>query len=188
VIEACVLAAGRGSRMGGAKHLLALDGVPLLERVVRALATTSAARVFVVLAPGDADGAALAERLGVGVVHAESADEGRAASVRAAVRAASREAQGLLFALADQPFLEPHDFELLIAELRQSPRAIVRARYDGEPGSPVLFARDYFPELLELRGREGGRGVIARHPDAVRSLDLPAARGRDLDRPDDLPT
>ena len=182
-----MLAAGRGSRMGGAKHVLPLDGVPLLERVLRTLARTSATRVFVVLAPGDADGAALAERLGVAVVRAESANEGRAASVRAAIRAASPDANGLLCALADQPFLEPADFEQLFAVLRREPHAIVRARYDGEAGSPVLFARDYFPELLELRGRVGGRSVIARHPDAVRSVDIPAARGRDLDRPGDLP-
>ena len=62
-----------------------------------------------------------------------------------------------------------------------------RVRYDGEPGSPVLFARSYFAELLELRGREGGRSVIARHPEAVRAVALPPARGRDLDRPGDLP-
>ena len=174
--------------MGGAKHLIALDGVPLLERVLRTLARTSVERVFAVLAPGDADGEALAQRLGVSVVRAESTDEGRAASVRAAVRAASSDAQGLLFALADQPFLEADDFERLLASLRQAPHAIVRARYDGEAGSPVLFARAYFPELLELRGREGGRSVIARHPEAVRLIDIAAARGRDLDRAEDLPT
>ena len=173
--------------MGGAKHLLTLDGVPLLERVVRTLAATSVARVAVVLAPGDAAGAALVDRLGAAVVFAESTDEGRAASVRAAVRATSSEARGLLFALADQPFLEAGDFELLLAELRAAPRTIARARYAGEPGSPVLFARDYFAELLELRGREGGRSVSARHPDVVRLVDLPAERGRDLDLPEDWP-
>jgi molybdenum cofactor cytidylyltransferase len=188
VIEACVLAAGRGQRMGGAKHLLELDGVPLLERVVRTLAATSVARVAVVLAPGDTAGAALAEWLGAVVVFAESADEGRAASVRAAVRATSPQAQGLLFALADQPFLEASDFELLLAALRRAPHAIARARYDGQPGTPVLFAQDYFAELLDLRGREGGRSVIARHLEAVREVDIPSARGRDLDRPEDLPT
>ena len=183
--EACVLAAGRGQRMGGAKHLLPLDGVPLLEHVVRALAGTSAARVSVVLAPGDADGQVLATRLGIAALTAERADEGRAASVRAAVRAARPECTGLLFALADQPFLESADFEQLFAALRREPHAIVRARYAGQPGSPVLFARDYFPELLELCGREGGRSVISHHPETVRAVDLPAERGRDLDRPED---
>ncbi len=183
-----MLAAGRGSRMGFAKHLLALDGVPLLERVVRTLARTSAARVFVVLAPGDVEGASLAARLGVVALEAESEDEGRAASVRAAVRAASSRAAGLLIALADQPFLEPDDFAALLAEFERAPAAIVRARYAGEPGTPVIFARAFFAELLELRGREGGRSVIARHAEAVRAVDIPAARGRDLDRPEDLPT
>jgi molybdenum cofactor cytidylyltransferase len=62
----------------------------------------------------------------------------------------------------------------------------VRARYGAEPGTPVLFARSYFPELLELRGRDGGRRVIAAHPAAVRFVDLPTDRGRDLDTPEDL--
>lgn len=183
-----MLAAGRGSRMGVAKHLLALEGVPLLERVVRALSRTSVARISVVLAPGDVEGRALAARLGATPLEAESADEGRAASVRAGVRAASPAASGLLFALADQPFLVPEDFERLLGELRANPSSIVRARYGGEAGSPVLFARGYFAELLELRGREGGRSVIARHPEAVRAVDLPPAHGRDLDRPEDWPS
>lgn len=188
MIEACVLAAGRGQRMGGPKHLLPLQGVALLEHVVRALTRTSLTRVSVVLAPGDADGRALAERLGARALEAESADEGRAASVRACVRAVARGASGLLIALADQPFLESADFEAILAEGLRAPHTIVRAHYAGEPGSPVLFARDHFAELLGLRGREGGRSVIARHPDAVRLVDLPAAHGRDLDRPEDLPS
>ena len=187
VIEACVLAAGRGSRLGGAKHLLALDGVPLLEHVVRALADTSAARVAVVLAPGDVAGRALAERLDAVVVFAEDANEGRAASVRAAVRACSTSATGLLVALADQPFLGAADFEAIIGEFALSTRGIVRAHYAGEAGSPVLFAREYFAELLALRGREGGRTVIARHLGDLRSVELPRERGRDIDRPEDMP-
>jgi len=182
-----VLAAGRGSRMGGAKHLLALDGVPLLECVVRALADTSAARVSVVLAPGDVAGRALVESLGADFVFAENTDEGRAASVRAAVRATSTGASGLLVALADQPFLSCADFEALLGEFTRSPRGIVRASYAGEPGSPVLFAREYFAELLALRGREGGRTVIAGHLGELRAVELPREHGRDVDRPEDLP-
>jgi molybdenum cofactor cytidylyltransferase len=181
-----VLAAGRGRRMGGAKHLLELDGATLLERVVRALRGTSASRVSVVLAPHDERGRALAARLRVPAFAAESADEGRAASVRAAVRAASPASAALLFALADQPFLEPSDFEALLAAFRAEPRGMVRAQYAGAPGSPVLFARAHFAELLELRGKEGGRDVLAAHPELVRAVELAPERGRDLDTPEDL--
>jgi molybdenum cofactor cytidylyltransferase len=172
--------------MGGPKHLLQLDGVPLAERVLTALRGTSAARVALVIRPDDAPGRAFAERLGVTAVLAEGADEGRAASMRAALRATSPRAAGVLFALADQPFLASADFEAIFTAFRAEPHGIVRASYDGAPSTPVLFARSYFPELLELRGREGGRAVIARHPKETRAVPLPAARGRDLDRPEDF--
>jgi nucleoside-diphosphate kinase len=182
-----VLAAGRGRRMGGAKHLRPLAGVPIAARVVRALQRTSAARVSLVLAPDDAVGEALARELGVSAVPAEDPEEGRAASVRAAVRAAASDSRGLLFALADQPFLEAADFEVLFAAFRAAPDAIVRAVYAGEPGSPVLFPAACFGELLLLRGGEGGRSVVARHRERVRLVSLPPERGRDLDLPEDWP-
>jgi len=161
--------------------------VPLAERVVRALAATSAARIAIVLAPGDGEGRALAERLAIRALTAEAADEGRAASVRAAVRAVAPDAAAILLALADQPFLEAADFEKLFAAFRAEPRGIVRARYGDQPGSPALFARAHFAELLELRGRDGGRAVIARHPELVRSISLAPDHGRDLDTPEDWP-
>ncbi|HXZ85210.1 MAG TPA: nucleotidyltransferase family protein [Myxococcota bacterium] len=181
-----MLAAGRGRRMGGAKHLLPLAGMPLAEHVLRALRHSSVSRVSIVLAPDDERGRALAARLGVASVAAESPDEGRAASVRAAVRASAPESAAILFALADQPFLAGDDFEALLAAFRADPRGIVRARYAGAPGSPVLFGRAHFAELLALRGKEGGRAVVAAHPELVREVELPPERGRDLDTPEDL--
>jgi nucleoside-diphosphate kinase len=62
----------------------------------------------------------------------------------------------------------------------------VRASYAGEPGTPVLFAARFRADLLAARGDEGGRGVIARHPDALALVPLDPARGRDVDRPEDL--
>ena len=186
-VEACVLAAGVGRRMGFAKHLYALEGVPLLERAVRALAGTTATPIRVVLRVGDAEGLELARKLRGDARFAEPAGEGRAASVRAAVRAVSPDAAGLLVALADQPYLEPDDFAALLAEFGRGAHGIVRARYAGEPGTPVIFSRAYFAELLQLRGDDGGRNVIAAHADRVRFVDLPAERGLDLDTPEDLP-
>lgn len=182
-VMAVVLAAGRGRRMGGAKHLLELEGQPLLERVVESLSQSSAAGVLAVLRPGDQSGATLLERLRCRYVFAESADEGRSASVRAAVRAAPRD-HALLFALADQPWLEPRDFDALIRSAAAD--GIAHASYRGERGSPVLFAPRFREELLSLRGSEGGRVLIARHPQHCVAVELDPERGRDVDRPGDL--
>ena len=78
----------------------------MLERVLAALRSSSVREIVVVLRAGDADGRRLAESVGVRAVHAEDPDEGRAASIRAGIRALPEDSDGILFALADQPFLE----------------------------------------------------------------------------------
>ena len=99
--------------MGGPKHLLAVDGQPMLLRVVRALKASRVERVVVVLRPGDEAAGALLLEEGVSRVWAEDPEEGRAASLRAGVRALPSD-RAVLFALADQPWLEPGDFDRLL--------------------------------------------------------------------------
>lgn len=182
-----VLAAGRARRMGRPKHLIAIDGVPMLERVVRALREAALDPVIVVLRPGDEAGHALGTSLGVRLTWMEDPEEGRAASVRAGVRAAPEVSEAILFALADQPYLEPEDFARLTDAFARGEGRLVHASYAGQRGSPVLFAAAFRDELLELRGGEGGRVLLARHPDSVVPVALDPAHGRDLDRPEDLP-
>ena len=183
-VVAVVLAAGRGRRMGGAKHLLPVDGRPMLAQVIDALRPVTDGLVCV-LRPGDDEGAALLAELGVAVAWAEPADEGRAASVRAGVRAVEPGCD-LLFALADQPFLRASDFASLIEARRESGAGIVHAAYAGERGSPVLFAAAYREELAALHGAQGGRTVLAAHPEDAHAVELDPERGRDIDRPEDV--
>ena len=184
-VGAIVLAAGRGRRMGGPKHLLPVDGVPLLARVLDTLsAVTQVEQRVAVLRHGDSEGARLARDLGAEVAWVEADATGRSVSVCAGV-AAIAEGRALLIAMADQPFLIAQDFAALIAPPGRE--RIVHARYDGQRGTPVLFAAAYRSALLALRGKDGGRQVITAHLDDVQGVDLDAWRGRDLDRPEDLP-
>jgi molybdenum cofactor cytidylyltransferase len=185
-VDAVVLAAGRASRMGRPKHLIEVEGAPMLARVVRALARSRVRRTVVVLRPGDEAGHRLAAQLGVPAVEAESAREGRAASVRAGLRAVGEEADAVLFALVDQPFLEAGDFDALIERFARGGAGIVYPTYARDRGSPCLFARAYREELLRLRGSEGGRVVLGRHEEDSAPVALPPERGRDVDSPEDL--
>jgi molybdenum cofactor cytidylyltransferase len=89
--------------------------------------------------------------------------------------------------MADQPFLGAGDFDALIEAALSSGRGIIHASYEGARGTPVLFSAAYREQLLELRGSEGGRVLIVRNPEDALACELPAARGRDLDTPRDLP-
>jgi nucleoside-diphosphate kinase len=75
----------------------------------------------------------------------------------------------------------------VVAPFARGEAEIVRASYRGEPGTPLLLSARFRADLLALRGDEGGRSVAARNPGAVVAVPLDPARGRDLDRPEDLP-
>ena len=62
----------------------------------------------------------------------------------------------------------------------------MHASYGGERGSPVLFAARFQGDLLRLRGSQGGRELIRRHPGDAIGVELDPEAGRDLDRLEDL--
>lgn len=91
---------------------------------------------------------------------------------------------GLMFFPADMPFLEPAVIRRLMNVFKHHPAAIVRPRYDGKPGSPVIFPIGLAGELCRISGDNGGRQVIRRHPEAVVSVDISDEKqGVDVDDP-----
>ena len=57
---------------------------------------------------------------------------------------------------------------------------------DGTPGHPALFPRDLWDDLQAVTGDEGGRSVLKRHADRVRTVPLPGRMAvLDLDTPED---
>ena len=68
--------------------------------------------------------------------------------------------------VSDQTMLKTSSLKRLI-EARE-PGKIVCLSKDGRAGNPVVFHRDFFPELLALTGDRGGKMVMHRHMDAVK--------------------
>jgi molybdenum cofactor cytidylyltransferase len=68
-------------------------------------------------------------------------------------------------------------------------RAIVVPTHQGRAGNPVLWDRRYFPEILELTGDGGARGLLRRHLEQVAEVDVgDDAVLRDFDTVDSLAT
>jgi molybdenum cofactor cytidylyltransferase len=164
VIAGIVLAAGSGSRFGGAKQLAELDGVPLLEHALRAIEAVPAIDRIVVVLGARADEVLAGVDLGAAsAVVCEDWDEGQAASLRCGIEAVAADADAAVITLGDMPRITPAviaRFADLAAEHGEQARA--RAVYDGEPGHPVALGRAYFPLVAELRGDVGARGVLKR--------------------------
>lgn len=163
MIAGVVLAAGSGSRFGGAKQLAELEGIPLLEHALRAVEAVPALERIVVVLGARAQEVRAGIELGQAeAVVCEDWDEGQAASLRCAI-AAVADADAAVLTLGDMPRITPQviaRFAELAAEHGSQVRA--RAVYDGLPGHPVALGSAYFDQLAALRGDVGAREVLKR--------------------------
>ena len=156
-IGGLVLAAGEGSRFGGIKQLAPLEGRPLLEHALAAVAALSP-RVVVL---GHAAGEVLAgaDLQGAEAVVCEDWREGQSASLRCGV-AALGPVDAAVVVLGDQPRITA---AVVAAVVAAAPGAdAVRASYHGTPGHPVLLSRALLDRAGELRGDVGFREILDR--------------------------
>jgi molybdenum cofactor cytidylyltransferase len=177
-IAAVVLAAGRSSRMAGGSKLLLphpRDGAPLVRHAVLGALALEPLETVVVVRPDLPDLAAALIDLPVRLAPNPDYQEGMASSLRAGIAALGPESAAALVLLGDTPDVDPAVFAALLAAYQAEGRPITQPVFGGTPGPPTLFARAAFPALARLTGDQGGRQLIARHPDWLTRVPLPAA-------------
>ena len=183
VITGIVLAAGAGTRFGGGKQLAELDGLPLLEHALIAMAAVGLGRFLVVL------GAAADEiRSGVRLHGAEPLlcdrwEEGKSASLACGL-AAAPDAEAVVVTLGDQPRVPPEAIRRVVAA-RGDGVAAVRATYGGEPGYPLLLERELLGRLRDVTGDHGARNLLM----SVTTREVPCddlGGGESVDTPSQL--
>lgn len=183
MIGAVVLAAGEGARFGGPKQLAELDGRPLLEHVLAAVAAVPAIERMVVILGARADDIlARIDLHGAEAVVSGSWAEGQAASLRAGL-ATLDDVEAVLILLGDQPGITPDAIEAVLAHFDGS--RPLRAVYDGQPGHPVVMPRALIPRAMELEGDAGARELL--EDAGVRRVEVGhLCRPLDVDTPADL--
>lgn len=182
---AIVLAAGAGTRMGErVKQLLTWHGRTLVENAISIATQSSANETIVVLGSRAEQIRPLLRGLPVRVVLNPDWEEGHSTSVRAGLKAMGPQYDAAIFINADQPRLTPDIVNSIIQRYRETDASIVAPLYDGKRGSPVLFRRTHFAELMSLSGEQGGREVLMQHPVEYISI-ANAAASEDIDTPED---
>ena len=157
-IGALVLAAGEGRRFGGTKQLAELDGRPLLEHALAAVADVSP-RV-VVLGHAAEEIRAAADLHGAEPVVCERWAEGQSASLRCGLEALP-DVDAVVVVLGDQPGITPGVIAAALDAFDPERDDAVRATYDGVPGHPVVLGRALLVRTDELAGDAGFRDLLA---------------------------
>jgi CTP:molybdopterin cytidylyltransferase MocA len=154
-----VLAAGGSTRFGGRpKQLASLDGRPLLEHVLIAMAKAPLDRVVVVLGSHADEVAEQVPLHGAEAVVCDEWAKGMGSSLRTGIDALAG-CDAVVVALGDQPRLSAEAVARVLSQ-RGRDELAVRATYAGVPGHPVLIERPLLSTIRELRGDVGARDLL----------------------------
>ena len=187
-ISCIVLAAGSGKRMGREKLFLPLGEKTILEHAVDSALRAGAMEVILVTRPRSKKAVAeLFQHKNVRVVTNPRHRKGMASSLQAGLAAVNPSAQGVIFALGDQPFVTPAVYDALIQSYRQRWNLITAPLYQGKRGNPVLLDRRTWSLVMELEGDTGGRELFSSvAPEQVTLLELGTAEVlQDIDTRED---
>jgi molybdenum cofactor cytidylyltransferase len=191
MIAAIVLAGGRSRRMGQPKALLlAPCGRTFVARLVDTLTAGGADIPLVVGRPDDESLKAVVESLDSRARWVANPDAdlgGQLSSLQSGLRKADRPGvRAVMMVPIDSPMVEPQTVSTLIAAFIATNAPIVRPRYRGRNGHPVVFSRAVFDDLRRADPAVGAKAVLRAHHDGIVNVDVDDAGViGDVDTPED---
>jgi molybdenum cofactor cytidylyltransferase len=183
-IAIIILAAGESNRMRIPKQLLPFRRKNMLQHAIDEAVTSNADLVFGVLGANAERIKRVLRKSRAELVMNQVWPEGISSSIRAGVKALPTSVNAVIVSLCDQPHASSRIFNALIDTFRTSGKTIVSCEYGGTEGTPALFAREYFDQLLALSGDRGAKKIILENHDHVARI--PFAEGIiDIDTAED---
>ena len=157
-----ILAAGKSLRLGKPKQLLSFEGESLIRRIA-GIALQVSKQVIVVTGAENQKVEEELQQLPVIIAYNENFNEGIASSIRTGVQMVLkkfREVEGVIFLVCDQPYISASLLKHFITEYEKSNKIVAACIYNDSIGTPVLFDKQYFPSLLQLKGDSGAKKII----------------------------
>ncbi|MFN8433793.1 MAG: selenium cofactor biosynthesis protein YqeC [Anaerolineales bacterium] len=159
-----ILAAGKSSRYGQLKQLLDWKGKSFVRHVAETALQAGLQPVVVVTGFRHADVESHLQDLPVLIVYNPDYEQGQSTSIKAGLNALPQNTGAALFLLADQPQIPLAVIQALVEAHSIERNAILAPLVlEEKRANPVLFDRSTFPDLMQLTGDVGGRGVFNKH-------------------------
>lgn len=171
-----ILAAGAASRMNQAKMLLPFASTSILSHILGEVKAVKPDCICLLTGYYHKEITDSVDTSQLFVVHNEHWKEGMASSIRAGMRALIKKYPGLssvMIIVSDQPHLSRKVLNEMMAAQAQTQKGIIAARYGKVTGTPVLFDKKYFNQLLALDGDAGAKSVLQQHKTDMATVMFP---------------
>lgn len=183
---ALVLAGGFGRRFGRDKRAARFsDEQTLIAASVKHIEPIFSQR-RVVLRRGDVP-ANLGLSRETEIIYSDQSERGLGASLAVGVaELQTSDADAVAIFLGDMPWISSHTQKVLVQQA--DTHTIVIPCYQGKKGHPVVFGREFWNELQQLDGDQGGKAIIQRYQQYCVYVDVnDDGILRDVDHEEDLP-
>jgi len=172
-VSGILLAAGQSVRFGEkTKQLLDFDGYPLVRRVALVACLSSLGEVLAVTGHKASKIENALKGLGIRNKFNPFYQEGLSTSIKVGIQNLEPTAKAAIFIAVDQPFITTALINTIIAVYTKKRSNIVAPVFEGRRGSPVLFDKSLFGDLLELEKDQGGRRIIQNRIEMLETVEL----------------
>lgn len=182
-----ILSAGAATRMGKAKMLLPYDGQTILGHIIEEVQALNPAITCLVTGKYTAEIETVINVNSLEMVPFDNWQAGMSASIQfglSSILEKQTNIDAVLFVVSDQPFLDRQLLFRMLDTFQQSGKGIVAAQYQQQFGTPVLFSKSYFPEIMLLEGDRGAKKLVEKQLEDVVLVDFPLG-ALDIDTAED---
>jgi molybdenum cofactor cytidylyltransferase len=158
-----ILAAGKASRMGEPKALLSYNGHSFLLNTFNLAQSVHPTGIVTVLGHYFDQMSAHCNTHKIPFVLNEAYGNGMSSSIKCGLTyllSHFPQVNMILILLADQPKINTEHISSLLHKVRSSKYLMVCTSYSATFGVPAVFKKEYFHELLELKGEKGAKNLI----------------------------
>lgn len=172
-----VLSAGKSSRLGKPKQELHMrDGRSMLQSAVaKAKSSKAGENVVVVSGANFINDKNSLERLRINVLKNERWHKGMGSTIKEGLKFMLEkiDPEAMIIMVIDQPNINEKILNKIIDTYLEKKCKIVACRYASTIGTPVLFGKSLFHEILKIPDDKGALGVVRKYKDLVVEVSFP---------------
>ena len=184
MITGIIMASGFSKRMKADKLTIKIDGVKIIERVIKAAMDSKLDNIILVYRTEEIR--LIGEKYKLKTIYNPVAHLGQSASVIIGTKNSNPDS-ALMYLVADQPYLNKAVINSLILEYNENIGSIVVPYFNGIFGMPIIFPPRFNYDLQNILGDRGGREIINNNPNLVRKVYFKdEILGMDMDKPEDI--
>ncbi len=184
MITGIIQGSGFSRRMEEDKLLLEIEGIKVIERVIKACKESELDDTILIYRRDEVK--VIGDKYNIRTIFNENAYLGQSEGLKLGVREAEG-ASSYMFLVGDQPLLTSEIIDKLIQEYKETKSKILVPYYDGSKGMPMIISSLFREELLKVEGDKGGRDIVQQNIDIVRKVHFQDGNvGIDIDTQEDL--